>query len=1346
MESFITELSSFFKWLLVSSIQVSVLVCLILAIKAVVRRRLEVRWHYWLWLLLLARMVIPWAPQSSFSIFTLISQSKKIFIAEQTPEVIPAAATLHPTIKTAPDVKAGTISDLPKQDLTESVSETSRQIQSATAGNRLPSLKVVDMFSLLWFAIVSGLAVFALACNFRLWRIIKSQRPLTEGRILDLLEDCKSKMGIQTILGIVVTDKIKSPALFGVIRPRLLLPKGMLETLSAEQLRYIFLHELAHLKRHDIYLGWLMVGLQVLHWFNPLVWLAFSQMRADRELACDSLVLSTTGADKSQAYGQTLVNLFRDFSGLQYVPGIAGVLENKSQLKRRITMIARFKKGSYKWSILAVAVLAVFACVALTNAQAETQPENKEPRTLAKEFVELLVKGQFGQAVKGFDATMEKSMPADKLAQTWRTITGQASLFKQQLGTRLEKFLGSDIVFVTCVFEKGPMDVKVVYDSNRKVSGLWFVPTPQEVLRRYQQAAKSAAGEEKPKSPGKPKVVSTYPKAFANDVSPELKKITVTFDQSMMNLSWSWVGGGETFPEMQGQPRYDSRRMTCTLPVRLQPGKFYFIGINSEMYKNFQTEKGIAAVPYVILFATKDSQGNPTAIPENFIEEAKRINSRSTQAETLKPPARTATRIPTPIAIIMEDLPVDKIATNDKDMTIESLKTKLGPPDKETEKYLSYEKQNGLGFYIPDYLKTIHLNPGFTGHLENGISMDSTLEEIFEAFGQPQRIEETENLNGKWEHSVLYKQIDGSYGRISYGDVTFHLRNDKINQMALGQCYLISAEAYNEEEINTAAPKTKNFQSLIDSAKPGSAVVIPDGIYTEPIEIKKSLKVKGQSKNCVIEITDDIPAIFVNTAGKGEVTIEGMTIRWQLATSNKNTELPFFAVGIAVGIKDSRVKLKDCDFEPLGNFKRSPVAVKAVGFSKVDISTCRFEGFGFAVFYDEGTAGGVQDSLITNCQSQGITIFSGATVDIAGNIIAGSKKHAVRNTGGTLRMKDNLIINNANRGVYLGNKTAKGTISNNIIIANGTGISAFARSRVIIANNIIADSSYAGIGFRDSCGLQIRNNIFKGNQRGWIMFKEGERNNNGCQRNTFWQNKVDAENFQKTGNSILADPGFVDSENGDFSLKPGPALEHKQGLTNPQILKILWEKWKTIDTPTSDKGKRTTYKVVAPTSKPPTKTDKLTSENLAAEGWDLWRQLKLVKAEEKFKQAVEMDSKNEGAYQGLGWAQLNQGKKLNARDSFEKCIGINPKNSAALNGLGWIADGQGKKAEAISWWEKAVSAHPGATASLNGLTKVYMERKDYDKAVKYYQMWLDAEPDNAQAKSGLAKAKSATEH
>jgi tetratricopeptide (TPR) repeat protein len=157
----------------------------------------------------------------------------------------------------------------------------------------------------------------------------------------------------------------------------------------------------------------------------------------------------------------------------------------------------------------------------------------------------------------------------------------------------------------------------------------------------------------------------------------------------------------------------------------------------------------------------------------------------------------------------------------------------------------------------------------------------------------------------------------------------------------------------------------------------------------------------------------------------------------------------------------------------------------------------------------------------------------------------------------------------------------------------------------------------------------------------------------------------------------------------------------------------------------------------------PSKPDKLRAEDLVAEGWTLWRQRKLIEAEQKFEEATAADPTHDGAYQGLGWAQLNQGKRDNAKVSFEKCVALNPQNSAALNGLGWIAYGQDDKDEAIGWWEKAVAAQAGATAALSGLTQVYMERRDYQNAIRCYQMWLKAEPNNQDAKNGLEKARQA---
>jgi peroxiredoxin len=130
-----------------------------------------------------------------------------------------------------------------------------------------------------------------------------------------------------------------------------------------------------------------------------------------------------------------------------------------------------------------------------------------------------------------------------------------------------------------------------------------------------------------------PVVVSTSPKTFADDVEPSLGEITVTFDQTMMDRSWSWTGGGETFPKMGGQPTYDQGRTTCSLPVKLEPGKVYWVGINSPDYQNFRSASGVSARQYVILFATKGSDGKPTPIPGDMLKEAQAINKAETKPQ-----------------------------------------------------------------------------------------------------------------------------------------------------------------------------------------------------------------------------------------------------------------------------------------------------------------------------------------------------------------------------------------------------------------------------------------------------------------------------------------------------------------------------------------------------------------------------------------------------------------------------------------------------------------------------------------------------------------------------------------
>jgi len=356
METFLWRLSEFFGWLLRSSVYAGVLVCLVLLIGAMVRRRLAARWHYLLWLVVVVRMMMPWAPQSTVSILNLIPDSaRQRARAFLSAELVERDSRIEPLAGDLENPLAGDLEN-PQPD-------------AAIAPATRPAWRVLDLLGIVWLAGALILGAYVFAANFRMWRIIKRIRPLTDQRILDLLEDCKGQAAVETLLGIVVTDEVRSPALFGFIRPRLLLPAGIIETQSPGQLRHIFLHELSHLKRHDILLGWITSLLLVVHWFNPLLWYAFYRMRQDRELACDASALSVMGTDEAQEYGRTIVRMLERFSCGRALPVMAAVSEDNSNLRKRITMISQFRKEPYAWSAFAVMLLVALGFVALTDAK-----------------------------------------------------------------------------------------------------------------------------------------------------------------------------------------------------------------------------------------------------------------------------------------------------------------------------------------------------------------------------------------------------------------------------------------------------------------------------------------------------------------------------------------------------------------------------------------------------------------------------------------------------------------------------------------------------------------------------------------------------------------------------------------------------------------------------------------------------------------------------------------------------------------------------------------------------------------------------------------------------------------
>ena len=110
---------------------------------------------------------------------------------------------------------------------------------------------------------------------------------------------------------------------------------------------------------------------------------------------------------------------------------------------------------------------------------------------------------------------------------------------------------------------------------------------------------------------GAPQIVSTSPARGASDVAPALKEITVTFDQDMEE-GMSWTSGGPEFPPSpEGKKAHWRDKRTCVLPVKLQGGHHYRVGINSMSYRNFRSAAGVPALSSAIYFTTEGTSDAP---------------------------------------------------------------------------------------------------------------------------------------------------------------------------------------------------------------------------------------------------------------------------------------------------------------------------------------------------------------------------------------------------------------------------------------------------------------------------------------------------------------------------------------------------------------------------------------------------------------------------------------------------------------------------------------------------------------------------------------------------------------
>lgn len=246
-----------------------------------------------------------------------------------------------------------------------------------------------------WLAGVIVLAVITFITNRRLYSYIKKQADITDEQVITVFNRCKQSMKMKKAVSLRLAGKIASPTVFSFFRPKVLLSKKHMKVLNEQQLQYVFYHELAHIKRNDVAVNWIMYSLLLLNWFNPILWYAYFCMREDQELACDEYALTFIDKEEQIAYGHTIITLLEHYS--YQAPSLANLSRNKRTLKRRIVMIKKFQKKSYRLSLIGVIAIAAIASLSLFNARAtEGKEKQKDKVEQSKDAFQNAVDMLFG--------------------------------------------------------------------------------------------------------------------------------------------------------------------------------------------------------------------------------------------------------------------------------------------------------------------------------------------------------------------------------------------------------------------------------------------------------------------------------------------------------------------------------------------------------------------------------------------------------------------------------------------------------------------------------------------------------------------------------------------------------------------------------------------------------------------------------------------------------------------------------------------------------------------------------------------------------------------------------------
>lgn len=371
---------------------------LILAFRPVTGRYFAKRWTYYLWLLVIVRLLVP--VHGELNLMEYLSANLAAAgshlseiggMAERAEEDGRAGAALEGLEGTSEsadgtEVTDGTLredggaeaeadAERVEQDRADNLTESAVSASGVTGGNVWKQLLQAAAFIWLIGVLFTALRKLWIYRRF-VTGVCAACAPVSDQRILAQYAEINRRLGVQRIMPLYESAVIESPMLIGLFNPCIYLPSGFLKEMVGKENDIILIlhHELVHYKRRDLWYKWVFQAALCVHWFNPLLYVFQHKFNIDCELACDETMLKLLSEEGRRAYGNVLLDVAqknwsegvlseKEMRMHRNVPAMT-LLEGKSTLKERLRGIALYHSTGIAVGLCSVAALVMFLGVA----------------------------------------------------------------------------------------------------------------------------------------------------------------------------------------------------------------------------------------------------------------------------------------------------------------------------------------------------------------------------------------------------------------------------------------------------------------------------------------------------------------------------------------------------------------------------------------------------------------------------------------------------------------------------------------------------------------------------------------------------------------------------------------------------------------------------------------------------------------------------------------------------------------------------------------------------------------------------------------------------------------------